>query len=137
MSHATAQDMIARVGSQELNQIADRDQNGVFEPEVVQVALDDASALADGYLRARYSLPLPQTPTLLIAIVVDIARYQLHDGAPTESVQSGHRGAMARLNDIAAGRLVLDVGAPQPPTGSQVNVASPPRVFDDGTLKGY
>lgn len=133
MSYATAADLIARFGEEELTQLTDRDGVGLFDAVTVARALEDASALADGYLGARYPLPLSATPALLVGLVCDLARYALWADAVPEWVKDRRDAAIALLRDIAAGRARLDLPSAAPAPAGLVELASPAgRVFARG-----
>ena len=63
--YASLADLIARAGEAEIRQTADRNLDGTADTDVVNAALTDADNLINGYLRARYSLPLATTPALV------------------------------------------------------------------------
>ena len=106
-SYATLQDLVDRAGETEVLEVADRDGDGVADPEVVASALADADRKINGYLAVRYVLPLTTVPDTVVGWAVVIARYVLHrDGAPDHVVRD-YRDALAELKDAAAGRLAL------------------------------
>lgn len=74
--YANVQDMVARFGDLEVLQISDRNQDGLIDEAVVNVALADASAEIDAYL-GRYQQPFTETPPILTRLCCDIARYRL------------------------------------------------------------
>lgn len=104
----------------------------------VDRALLDASAMADDYLRAKYTLPLAGIPHTLVLMVCDIARYYLYDDAATETVVRRYKDAIAWLIQIANGTVPLD-GVDAPPvetsTGS-AQLSGPGRVFSRDSMKG-
>lgn len=121
MSYAVLTDMEQRFGTAELIQQTDLTGGGVIDAATVSRAIDDATALIDGYLAARYSLPLSVTPPLLVTLCCDLARYALYVDAAPEIVEKRRDQAVATLRDIAAGRVQLDVGqadaSPPAPSG--------------------
>ncbi|MBO3704268.1 MAG: DUF1320 domain-containing protein, partial [Candidatus Accumulibacter sp.] len=83
MSYATQPDLVARFGLQELIEQTDRVNAAVIDAAVVDRELAYASAVIDGYLAARYVLPLPTVPDLLVGLCCDLVRYALYtDAAP-------------------------------------------------------
>lgn len=86
-----------------------------------QLKLDDAHALADGYLGSVYALPLAGCarpvgpgrfeyvpPPQLTRIVCDVARYYLYtDLAPESEVYRRFKTATAELQAIAEGKALL------------------------------
>lgn len=109
MSYALASDLIARFGEPELIQQTDLTSAGAYNAATVARALDDASALIDGYLAGRYAVPLASVPALLVTLACDLARYALYVDAVPDVVRDRRDQAVATLRDIAAGRVLLDV----------------------------
>ena len=70
-----------------------------------------ASTLIDGYLRARYTLPLDTHFPLLKILCIDIAVYRLYsrrmrDDMP-ETIENAYKNAIATLRDIQKGVISL------------------------------
>lgn len=104
-------------------------------PKITQ-ALQDASALADTYLRARYALPLAGMPRALVLAVCDIARYYLYEDAVTDMVKNRYDQAIAWLKQVAGGSVSLDgaeAAQAQAGRGSAV-LTGPGRVFSRDSL---
>ena len=137
MAYATEQDLIDRFGTDELLEIADRDDDQVIDTTVVAKALEDAGELIDGYVGKRYDLPLSSTPPRLVKLAADIARYFLYKDSPTEAVEKAYDDAVAFLRDVAAGKAVLDISGSEPaPAGDEILTSGPDRVFTSDTLEG-
>lgn len=141
MPYATLQDLIDRFGENELITLTDRADplTGEIDAEVVAMALGDADAMIDGYIGSRYGLPLSQIPPLLVGVASDLARYQLYNEQPTETVSTRRDQAVAVLRDIASGKLALPVGETETPASSSIGVTveGSDRVFSDDALKDY
>jgi phage gp36-like protein len=108
-----------------------------IETPKVDQALLDASAVADDYLRGRYTLPLAGLPRTLVLMVCDIARYFLYDDAVIDIVEKRYRDAVSWLIKIAAGTVTLDSVEAEPPatsTGS-ANISGPGRVFSRDSMR--
>jgi phage gp36-like protein len=75
--YATPADLAVRYGADRLIDLTDRDADGVADDPQIAQALADATAEIDGYLAARYRLPLPTIPPLLVRLACDIAIYRL------------------------------------------------------------
>lgn len=92
---------------------------------LLEVALTDASAEAEAYLR-RYTLPIDPVPQILRRCVADMARYYLSRYNPPEDVRKRYEDALKRLQQIAQGLLDLglDTGGTTVPVpgGAQVRV---------------
>ncbi len=112
MSYASQADLETRFGAAELVALTDRTGAGAIDGSVVERALADAVAMADSYLQRRHTLPLSSTPPALKPVVCDIARYKLHEDAPTEVVRRRYEDARDWLRDVAHGRVVLEAASP-------------------------
>lgn len=136
MPYATLTDLTTRFGDAELLDQTDLTGSGLVNPVTVDRVLADASALIDGYLASRYSLPLATPPALLESLCCDLARYALYVDAAPDVVVSRRDQAMTALRDIAAGRLRLDVGVEADsvpaPSGLAVVVQPGRKVFGGG-----
>ncbi len=141
MPYASLPDLIERAGEDEILQVADRDNDGTADPDVIEAALVHADNLANGYVAVRYALPLTLVPDLLRTWCVSIARYYLHrDGAPDYVVRD-YKDATAALKDLARGVIDLPIGgddpAPAPSETGRVSVSGPDPVFTAENLKGW
>lgn len=136
MPYATQSDLAARFGEAELLQQTDLTGTGAINGQAVADALTDASALIDGYVSARYSLPLAVVPGLLVGVCCDLARYALYIEAVPPIVQQRRDQAIATLRDISLGKLRLDVGGDTPsvpaPSGLAQVVQAGRKVFGGG-----
>lgn len=140
MTYATEADLSDRFGAVELAQLTDRDAGLVIDTAVLGRALADADAEIDSYLAARYALPLATTPTVLVRLAADMARYRLYDDRVTEAVRNRYQDAVSLLKRLASGEVRLD-GAATPPEAASGAVAvtarSPARVFGATQLESY
>lgn len=139
MPYATQSDLAARFGEAELLQQTDLTGTGAINNQAVADALTDASALIDGYVSARYSLPLAVVPGLLVGVCCDLARYALYIEAVPPIVQQRRDQAISTLRDISLGKLRLDVGGDTPsvpaPSGLAQVVQAGRKVFGGGGLR--
>jgi phage gp36-like protein len=133
--------MIAQFGSDALLDLTERSgtNSGMIDPNVVESALSDASSLVDGYLSARYSLPLSHVPELVATLTQNIAFYRLHIGDASEKAERDHKEAMAVLRDISKGvvKLPAELNAPAPVSQSNAEFIGGERVFTEHSLKGF
>lgn len=163
MGYATVTDMINRFGAQELVQLTDPDLQAV-NAETVGRALDDAQALADGYVGRIYGLPIAGCvkpapteenpaatqlvpPPQLTRICCDVARYYLHtDLAPEHEVYLRYKASERELQAIADSKAVLACpwgGAPgtllagSAPGDAEAYHSFSPRQITDDTLRGF
>lgn len=141
MTYAGLQDLVERFGERELAQLTDEAGGQAIDAATVARALADADAEIDGYLGARYALPLTQVPPLVLRLACDIARYRLYDDGVPATVRQRYEDAVAVLRRIADGTVTLGVGAAQTPPAAGAGVAvrtrSPERLFGDGLLERY
>jgi phage gp36-like protein len=130
-----------RFGLDELIQRTDKfaPYTGAVVTDVLDRTIADADAEIDGYVGTRYALPLAEpVPAVLVPIACDIARYRLYDDAVPDIVRKRYEDAIARLKDIAAGRLVLGVDPLAPaPAAAGVSVRARGREFSDELLGDY
>lgn len=102
--------MVARFGDLEVLELSDRNNNGHIDNDVVNLALDDATAEINGYL-TRYKVPFETVPPLLTRLACDIARYRLsrvggHQG--TEDIDRRYKiDVLDTLKAIAKGLISL------------------------------
>lgn len=136
MTYAVQQDLIDRFGETEIKEVADRNGDGAIDAAVMASALADADQVIDGYVGARYDLPLDPVPNLVKTLACHLARYFLHKDAPPETVRKNFEDALRQLRDIAAGTLVLDAAGSEPTrAGGTVEISAPDRVFTNDTLR--
>lgn len=129
MSYATLADLTDRYASEEITRLADRDEDGIADPLVIERVLTDADAEIDAYLAVRYTLPLPSTPPRLTSLAADIARYRLQDDNPLDEAVARYRQAIDFLREIANGKAALPGAGPT--TGSGNFAAYGTRSDDD------
>jgi phage gp36-like protein len=79
----------------------------VVDATVMARGLRRASELIDGYVGARYSLPLPSVPPILRTLTLDIARYQMGHYGRESDHRARYEDALRQLQQIANGTLSL------------------------------
>lgn len=78
MAYATISDLIDAFDEVEVLQLADRDDDGTADADVIALVQERSQSLIDGYLRARYALPLSAPfPAIILGIDCDLQRYFL------------------------------------------------------------
>jgi phage gp36-like protein len=134
MPYATPADLALRHGADRLIELTDRDRDGIGDDPQIAQALLDASHEIDGYLAARYKLPLPTVPALLARIACDIALYRLlslRRMGDIEDARRRYEDARRLLENLAKGVVALGLPAnlldPQQPQPSlaAASVGSP------------
>lgn len=107
--YCSQQDLTMRFGESEIIELTDDEGTGVVNGSKIAQAIDDASALIDGYLAGRYQLPLSTVPTVLNRLAADIARYFLYDNGANEQVQKRYDDAEKFLKAVSKGDISLGV----------------------------
>ncbi|MGU5699485.1 gp436 family protein [Aeromonas allosaccharophila] len=139
--YATKQDLEDRDGSMLYNFALDRSTDTLND-----VWIDEALATADdeinGYLSRRFVLPLPSVPDLLKRQAIVIAFYWLgdRDNQVTDLLQDRYDRAIAKIKEIAAGKVDLGLPTPDMPPEGNVGkvdlVQENERLFTRNSLKG-
>ncbi len=138
MPYASQADIIDRYGEDALYALADRDRDGTLDEEAIGRALDDATAEIDGYLAARYPLPLTVAPKIIVILCVDIALYRLSPDHGTEERRKRYEDAVRMLKLISEGKVSLGIKEPEAPIERpEIGVATRPQIFSPGVLDEY
>ena len=82
----------------------------VPDAEVIARAIADAEAEIDGYLAARYALPLAVVPPILSRLAAELARYFLRGTNANESERDRYGDVVRTLRAIGRGEMVLEGG---------------------------
>lgn len=139
MSYVTPATLDAAFGAEEIQQLADRDRDGMPDADFLDSAIRRTEGLIDGYLIGRYALPLAAVPAALAAVACDIARYFLYEDGATEYARNAYEDALRWLRDAAAGKVLLAL--PTPPADAAVvgspDFSAPARLFDAATLERF
>ena len=104
--YATRNDLVARFSEAEIASL-EMDDSGISNTDLSDSALQDASAEVDSYIAVKYTLPLPNTPTILLRAVCDIARYRLYKDRATEEVRKRYEDAVSWLKLLAKGSTLM------------------------------
>ncbi|MRJ41192.1 MULTISPECIES: gp436 family protein [Idiomarina] len=139
MPYCLVTDLVARYSEAELIALTDRAGSGAVDQSVAQHAIDDASALIDGYLLGRYELPLQPVPSVLTPICADIARYQLYDNEAPTVVTKRYETAIAFLKSVGKGEVTLGIHTDGGSPGSTdlPEIQSGGNVFNRNKSKGF
>jgi phage gp36-like protein len=96
----------------------------------------EAASLIDGFLAAKYVLPLAHVPPMLQGWAADIVRFKLWDERAPDEVRRRYEDAIAQLKMVAQGTIALPpdaAGTPaETPTDYEAECAE--RVFTSETL---
>ena len=130
MSYARLSDLVQRFGEPELIAQTDRYSGKAVDTAMIDRLLADASAMIDGYLAARYALPLASVPAILVGVCCDLTRYALYPDAAPDQVRERHRNALQLLREMSTGTLQLGVA---PPVAGGVQAVGSSRLFSRGS----
>lgn len=129
MSYCTIDDLIQRFGEDEIRHLTDLDNSGKLNPDTVELAILDATATIDGYLKDLLTPEqIAERPVFKIK-ACDIARYYLHTNNIPEVVEKRYQAAidfLTTMQDRMGNR----------PGGVGVSSEAPPRLFTMDTMKG-
>ncbi|EAA2780082.1 DUF1320 family protein [Salmonella enterica] len=107
MMYASAQDMRDRYENiDDLLRLPGTDD--LNEKKLTQ-ALNDAGALADSYLSAKYTLPLAVVPQVLVQHCCAIAFYYLCDQQPSDQARDRYREALTWLREVKNDSIPIGV----------------------------
>lgn len=142
MPYATIEQLKERFGEQLLVQLTDRAEvaTGEVDEDVVDRALADAGAEIDGYLAARYRLPIDgDVPPLLLDLALIVAIYKLHPFEPDPKITRDYEAAQKKLLQISQGIIRLAIEGVEPATSgaSGVQASDRPRDLTPDNLKGF
>lgn len=141
MSYATLDQLKSRFGDDLLIRVTDRatPRTGLIDTSVVDQALEDTDAVIDGYLEARYALPVVTVPAQLKDIALAIAIYKLHVFSAEDKITTDYQDALRSLREIAKGGIILTIaGKPAANNGaSGVRITDRKRPFTNDNLKDF
>ncbi|MBB4018229.1 phage gp36-like protein [Chelatococcus caeni] len=136
MTYATAADIDETYGSSLLDLVADPDNTGERDEAAIARAIEDATAIVNGYVSARHQLPLSSVPAVLRTLTMDLAVHRLasRPGQMTEEIENRAERAHKMLEAIGAGRagLGLPTPAPEAQSSDAPVLIAPPRRFTRG-----
>jgi phage gp36-like protein len=108
MAYATVTDMVHRFGQAEMIRLSATAETLPVEPNAarIEVALDDATAVIEMYLRSRYALPISPVPREITRACCILARFDLSQGdgkTPSDDVKEQASRTLAWLEALANG----------------------------------
>ncbi|EIK4541485.1 DUF1320 family protein [Salmonella enterica] len=107
MLYASAQDMRDRYDN--LDALLFQPGSDTPNEKKLTQALNDAGALADSYLSAKYALPLAVVPQVLVQHCCAIAFYYLCDQQATDQTRDRYREALTWLREVKSGSIPVGV----------------------------
>lgn len=142
MAYCTLDQLIDRYGRDMIVALTDRAPvpTGDVDTAVVDRAIAGADAVIDGYIGARYVLPLAAVPALIAEIAQAITLWKLHLTEPNPKVKADHDAALRQLSDISRGTIRIPdaTGIEPAAAGAEgVLVVDRDRDFTAETMKGF
>lgn len=123
-------------------QLTDDANTGAVDQTKVDDAIDYADQLIDGYLRAKYTLPLSTVPGLLKSTAVDLAIFHLYSRKPDmpmpDTILLKYKNSVKLLDQIQKGALTLGIETSSTASGIfKTNKTSTDRTFSKDVLDTY
>ena len=139
MEYCTRGDLVQRFGQTEIADLLDGNNDGQDDQQKLSSRVQDAEALINGYLGAKYAVPVVGTiPQAIKLLACDIVRYLLWDDRAPEEVRKRYDDAVNRLKDYARGLMVLpELPAAPTNTSGGVDYFAEERVFTRDSLSGF
>ena len=143
--YCTAADLEAVVGREALLAAApDPSRDDELDADAVARAISAVSSRIDGYLRARYNLPLPDVPEALRRAAARLAHAELvNEDTTSEIIERRAGDAQKLIEHISSGRIRIggdldgDAGDAVTSTGHpQAHVSKRSVKFGRGNLRG-
>ena len=108
---ATVESMQNKFGEKELIELTDNEEpyQSAINLDKLNAAMQAANSEIEGYIAARYALPLQLVPPFLRSIGCDMARYHACTGAMSDNDPIKHRyeNAIKTLKEISKGMIAL------------------------------
>lgn len=130
---------LVAVGADITNYLAEEQAAATAALALINSKLLDAESVVNGYLQARYSIPLMTVPRLIMVYTCDIARYQLYDDMATDIISERYKMDIKMLESISKGTVSLgaDVNNTQVPVAGSVKSHANQRIFNAANLADY
>ena len=138
-SYVTPAEFISRY-REALEVVAPGETPGTIDETELPQPIADASQEIDTWLGARYSIPLPRIPEVLVRLAADIAIYRMSSECAelTEERRTRYDDAISLLKSISRGDASLGLDDPDPaPSVEGAFVTQSGRVFSRDSLRGY
>ena len=132
--YCSVADMVARFGETEMIRLTTPDGQTMVmvQAQPISDAISYACGLIDTYLRKRYEVPLSVAPVEVTRAAMMIARYELSTGeqkTPSEQTRTERNDSVAWLQDVAAGKVLLDLQEVSSGDDSYAQVSTRDQVF--------
>lgn len=120
-------EFVRRIGRDKVLRLTDMG-DGRIDQGLVVSALVDAQAQAEASLAGRYALPMQVVPSLVVAIISDLAHAALFEHEVPDNVDKKRTIALRNLDQLRKGETTLGVQA-----AAQTAAPVDPVRFDPGT----
>lgn len=142
MAYATAQDLIDRYDETEIARLSTVDGASALAVDMVRcaMALDDATAFIETWLRARYMLPLDPIPREIVHAACVLARHGLAQGAgrdPSDQIKDARAETIAWLKALGSGAAQLAGARPVGEGREGARSTDRSRPLPTGSIPGF
>ncbi len=149
MGYCTLDDILNIIPEPELVRLTNDKpcSSSVIDTNRFEAVATTTDSLIDGYLRARYRLPLKSTPKFIKQIAIDIYAYRLYCRRPhdmPDHIKENYKIAIANLREIQKGNLLCEDAGENPesdipPLKSiiRTNKRTQDRIFSTDVMRAY
>jgi phage gp36-like protein len=147
MTYCTLKEIISVIPKAELINLTvdEPDYDSVIDEDVFTACAITADSLINGYVRARYELPLKSIPQFLKAIATDITAYRLYMRRPQtmpEHIKDNYDTAIKQLLALKKGDILLETPQendemPDKKTAFRTNKTAQDKIFHEGRMRYY
>ena len=125
--YCTSADIETVIGRDQLLTAApDPDRDDAVDTDAVSRAIAAVSSRIDGYLRARYTLPLADVPEVLRRAAVRLVHAELvNEGATTDLIKERAADAVKLVEHISSGRIRIGGDLDADPTDANASAGNP------------
>lgn len=129
MAYLTVAELTAVVGRERLKEIADPNNTGAPDATALDEALRAAQSSIDSRIGKKYRVPLADpAPELVRQLMIDLVIFRLkarNRNMVTVEDVAGEQDRQRTLDDIAAGKVVLDVAVLPTPAEMVIDKSGP------------
>lgn len=107
---------------------------------VVQRALQDADDTINGYISARYTLPVTPVPAVLQRVACELARFYLYDDQVTDLIKDRQAANIKWLGEVSKGTVSLGadaVSGVQPVSSAAAELVTGGKVWGRESSRGF
>ena len=149
MSYCNIEDVKNIVPEPELINLTNDEitQDSKINTDVLNLVIQHADDLINGFLRTRYKLPLSFTPPIVQTLSADISAYRVYIRRPSdvpEHIVKNYEKALSLLDKIQSGKILLDLPSEHPDEEIQrpalafrTNKTEKDRIFNDNFLRSF